>query len=265
MRVVIGSAPDRESDESKPIYRMGLIAKIEKGNRAYKMTHYKGQTEVRLSVAIGKQVKSNVKMTLVSNSRATAHEFAHYRAEIEKARGYKMLTKKVRTLSLSPSLSLSFSYPLYLSMSFSLSFSVFLYFSVSLSVSLSLSVFLCFIVPLSQCLSISFFSLSVSVPLSLSPSLSPSIHLCSSLSLSLFSLILLCMIFPYKLLSSSTTCQIDFCCASFLPLFFHPCLFSLCLLYFYLNFISLPLQVRTSCLYILPEFFPFSPFLRIPV
>ena len=95
VRVVIGSAPDRESDESKTIYRMGIIAKIEKGNRAYKMTHYKGQTEVRLSVAIGKQVKNNIKMTLVSNSRATAHEFAHYKTEIEKARGYKMLTKKV--------------------------------------------------------------------------------------------------------------------------------------------------------------------------
>ena len=135
VRVVIGSAPDRESDESKPIYRMGLIAKIEKGNRAYKMTHYKGQTEVRLSVAIGKQVKSNVKMTLVSNSRATAHEFAHYRAEIEKARGYKMLTKKVRTLSIYLYLSIS----LYLSLSLSFSLSISL--SLSLYLSLCLSLF----------------------------------------------------------------------------------------------------------------------------
>ena len=96
VRVVIGSAPDRESDESKPIYRMGLISKIEKGNRSYKMTHYKGLTEVRLSVAIGKQVKNNIKITQASNSRATAHEFEQYKSEIGKARGYNMLTKKVR-------------------------------------------------------------------------------------------------------------------------------------------------------------------------
>ena len=137
MRVVIGSAPDRESDESKPIYRMGLIAKIEKGNRAYKMTHYKGQTEVRLSVAIGKQVKSNVKMTLVSNSRATAHEFAHYRAEIEKARGYKMLTKKVRNLSLYLSISHSPTLSISPCLSLCLSPSFFVFLSLSLSLSLS--------------------------------------------------------------------------------------------------------------------------------
>lgn len=94
MRVSIGSAVDRETDENKAVYRMGVIKNIDKGQRAYKLTHFKGLIETRLSVAIGKQVKNNIKITLVSNSRVTPHEFEHYRSEIEKARGYKMMTKK---------------------------------------------------------------------------------------------------------------------------------------------------------------------------
>ena len=98
VRVVIGTAPATDSEENKPIYRMGVITNIEKGNRAYKMTHYKGLTEVRLSVAIGKQVKNSVKISLVSNSRCNSVEFEQYKTEIEKARGYTMLTKKVKNM-----------------------------------------------------------------------------------------------------------------------------------------------------------------------
>ena len=96
VRVVIGTVQD--GDENKAIYRMGLISNVEKGNRSYKLTHFKGQTDMRLSVSIGKQVKNGVKMTLISNSRPTPQEFETYRSDIEKARGYKMLTKKVRAV-----------------------------------------------------------------------------------------------------------------------------------------------------------------------
>ena len=96
VRVVIGTVQD--GDENKAIYRMGLISNVEKGNRSYKLTHFKGQTDMRLSVSIGKQVKNSVKMTLISNSRPTPQEFETYRSDIEKARGYKMLTRKVRAV-----------------------------------------------------------------------------------------------------------------------------------------------------------------------
>ena len=93
VRVVIGSVTDGE--ESKAVYRLGLISNAEKGSRSYKLTHFKGQTDMRLSVSIGKQTKNNVKLSLVSNSRPTPHEFETYKSEIEKARGYKMMSKKV--------------------------------------------------------------------------------------------------------------------------------------------------------------------------
>ena len=94
VRVVIGTVQD--GDDNKAVYRMGLISNVEKGSRAYKLTHFKGQTDMRLCVSIGKQVKNGIKMTLVSNSRPTNQEFEVYRSEIEKSRGYKMLTRKVR-------------------------------------------------------------------------------------------------------------------------------------------------------------------------
>jgi Plus-3 domain len=93
VRVVIGTVTDGE--ESKPVYRLGQISNVEKGSRMYRLTHSKGQTDMRLSVSIGKATKNNIKLSLVSNSRPTPHEFETYRAEIEKARGYKMMSKKV--------------------------------------------------------------------------------------------------------------------------------------------------------------------------
>jgi RNA polymerase-associated protein RTF1 len=96
VRVVIGTVQD--GDENKAVYRMGIISNVEKGNRQYKLTHFKGQTDMRLSVSIGKQVKNGIKMTLISNSRPTPQEFETYKSDLAKSRGYFMLTKKVRLL-----------------------------------------------------------------------------------------------------------------------------------------------------------------------
>ena len=100
---MIGTVTDGE--DSKPVYRLGLISNVEKGSRLYRLTHSKGQTDMRLSVSIGKQTKNNIKLSLVSNSRPTPHEFETYRGEIEKARGYKMMSMKVTYSCLSLSLS----------------------------------------------------------------------------------------------------------------------------------------------------------------
>ena len=96
VRVVIGTVQD--GDENKAVYRMGIISNVEKGNRQYKLTHFKGQTDMRLSVSIGKQIKNGIKMTLISNSRPTPQEFETYKSDLAKSRGYFMLTKKVRVL-----------------------------------------------------------------------------------------------------------------------------------------------------------------------
>lgn len=91
VRVVIGNLAD--GDNTKSVYRIGTISKVTKGGAKYKLSHYKAVTDYRLSVAIGKHIRS-IRMTVVSNSRATPHEFETYRSEIDKARGYKMLSSK---------------------------------------------------------------------------------------------------------------------------------------------------------------------------
>ena len=119
---------------------------------------------------------------MVSNSRIAPHEFEHYRAEIEKARGYKMLTKKVRCCSphhriMRARLSVSASVCVSVCLSVCLSVCPSVCQCVCLSASVSVYLYVC----LSICTCVRLF-VRFSVCPSICPSVCLSVHLSACLS-----------------------------------------------------------------------------------